>query len=228
MTMTYSEELDDSKYCELYLFRHGQSESNTLHVMDGQTLNASLTEYGKEELRVVAENFKNIHFDAVFSSDLNRALQTAEILKAHRELAIKATAMLREKHYGIYEGKSYDEYKEVVKHVFPELKEGFKIFWTKEKFNYRPHDSVETYSEAGTRYITELREIALGYVGKRVMVVGHGSGLRSFIVKALGENFENTPSQGFRNGEHCIVLSDGVEFIFKSFPEGRDYPVDYK
>ncbi len=226
MSITVNESgIDHVKYCEFYLFRHGESKSNVGHIMDGQIINGELTENGKNELKEIAENFKDIHFDAIFSSDLLRARQTAEILKAHRDLEVKALKMLREKHYGKYEGKSYQEYRTAVEKVYPELGKGFGIYWNEEKFYFRPDESVETYAEAGTRYIEQLREIALGYIGKRVLVVGHGSGLRSFIVKALGERYEITPAQGFRNGEHCVVLSDGVEFLFKSLPVGKDYGV---
>ena len=55
----------EKNYCTLYLVRHGESEWNVTHITQGQS-NSSLTETGIQQAKDVANEFKDIHFDAIF------------------------------------------------------------------------------------------------------------------------------------------------------------------
>src|SRR5215469_10919114 len=81
----------------IYILRHGESAYNALttedHYVPGQwgPGGAPLTEKGKKEAKMRAESLKHIHFDAIFSSDVTRAIETAKILKLERKLVISTT-----------------------------------------------------------------------------------------------------------------------------------------
>ncbi len=200
---------ETQKYCEIYLARHGKSVSNVRQIMDGQIINAPLSEEGKEYLKDVAEQIKNIKFDAIFASDLIRAVETAEILRAERDLVIQTTYKLRERFFGEIEGMGWEEYKKLIAYVYPQLSNGRdELVW-----DFKPRPEVESYEEAAERYILAIREIALGYIGKRVLLVGHGGAIRAFMVRAGFGGLEDFPAWGIDNGKFVRILSDGVDFF---------------
>ena len=61
-----------------------------------------------------AEELKGIKFDAIYSSDLLRAKQTAEIIKLERDIAIETSKLLKERHFGNFEGASWSELAEKI------------------------------------------------------------------------------------------------------------------
>ena len=63
---------------KLYLIRHGESEGNLLGVFSGW-LQHNLTEKGREDACKAGRIIKKVKFDKVYSSDLNRAIETAKI-----------------------------------------------------------------------------------------------------------------------------------------------------
>jgi broad specificity phosphatase PhoE len=66
----------------LYFLRHGQSEANVKHVFAGQKENSPLTELGKQQAEMAANDLKNVDITKIVSSNLIRAKQTAEIVAA--------------------------------------------------------------------------------------------------------------------------------------------------
>ena len=77
-----------------YIVRHGQTEWNVLHRIQGQ-LDSSLTEQGKQEAKETAKKLKDVHFDVIYSSDLLRSKHTAEIIALEKKLEIMTTKALR-------------------------------------------------------------------------------------------------------------------------------------
>lgn len=63
---------------KLYLVRHGQSENNLTKKFTGWAKKVALTEQGYEDARRAGQRLKGISFDRIYSSDLNRAVQTAQ------------------------------------------------------------------------------------------------------------------------------------------------------
>ena len=112
---------ENKNYCTLYLVRHGETEWNVKHITQGQS-ESSLTELGIQQAKNVASEFKDIHFDAIFSSDLSRTQRTAEIIKLDRDIIIQTSELLRERNFGKFEGKHSDEYREALKEKL-EMKE---------------------------------------------------------------------------------------------------------
>ena len=78
----------ENNLCTLYLVRHGETEWNVKGITQGQT-NSSLTENGKQQALNTANDLKNINFDAIFSSDLTRTQDTAEIIKLDRDIMVR-------------------------------------------------------------------------------------------------------------------------------------------
>jgi uncharacterized phosphatase len=82
-----------------YLVRHGETDWNKQRIIQGQT-DVPLNATGEQQAKEAAKHFKKIKFDLAFSSDLLRAKRTTEIIALEHKLAVEATEVLRERHFG--------------------------------------------------------------------------------------------------------------------------------
>lgn len=198
------------------MIRHGQTEWNVLHKIQGQ-LDSPLTQQGKLEAKETAEKFKHIHFDAVFSSDLLRAKHTAEIITIEKKLKIITAKALRERTFGEYDGYTSTEYAEKTASLLKE----YKKLMIDEQLKFKFAKGYESDKEVVTRLITFLRETAIAYAGKTVLMITHGGVLRTFLTKlGFAEREKLTPGS-LKNAGYILVESDGVDFFLKKV-EGID------
>lgn len=99
----------------VYLVRHGQSQWNLRRLTQGQTAHPPLTGLGREQAAAAAEliaaDLDDLGLTAhrLLSSDLTRAVETAQIIGARLLLRVQTDARLREQHLGELEGRSYVE-----------------------------------------------------------------------------------------------------------------------
>ena len=94
---------------EWYIVRHGETESNNINLLQGH-LPGKLSEKGRKQSETLARHLKDIHFDAIISSDLTRAREaTLEIARFHSG-APEYTAQCRERCYGDFEGSSRGDF----------------------------------------------------------------------------------------------------------------------
>lgn len=169
---------ENKNLCTLYLVRHGETEWNVKGITQGQT-NSSLTENGIQQAKDTAKALKDINFEAIFSSDLTRTQDTAEIIKLDREIIIQTSKLLRERSFGSFEGKHGNEWKETLKEKILEREK----LSEEESWSFKLTDDIETDEEILNRFILQLREIAIAYPNKTVLVVSHGGPIRMFLVK---------------------------------------------
>lgn len=189
----------------MYLVRHGQSKAN----LDGLFgLDEPLTDLGKEQAEELAESLGGIHFDAVLSSALLRAKQTAEVIAIQRKLDVETRELLRERNWGSIEGKLKDEVRRDLKHLF----EKAKTMPNEERIKYRVVEDMENEEEMMERYIMTLREIAVAYAGKTVLIVSHQTIMRTFLMHIGYVTYNELPEGSITNAGYVKVLSDGNDF----------------
>jgi broad specificity phosphatase PhoE len=87
------------------LVRHGQSRWNAAGLLQGQTAHVSLTDLGHRQARAVADHLAGQPVDALLTSDLARAVQTADAVAAATGLAAHRDRRLREQCHGVFEGR---------------------------------------------------------------------------------------------------------------------------
>lgn len=189
----------------MYIVRHGQSVANAQgkHGMD-----TPLTETGREQAREAAQKLKDIHFDAAFSSPLQRAHETAQTIAAEHNLLITTREALRERNEGTLDGRLSHEVREELKDLY-EMRHTLPYEeWKSVKLT----EGYESDEELMSRFITELREIAIAYPGKTVLVGSH-VGLMKTLLIHLGEGTHATlKGQAFKNTGYIVLKSDGVDF----------------
>ncbi|MDQ0253951.1 putative phosphatase [Evansella vedderi] len=88
---------------ELYLIRHGQSVANLNGIIQGHA-DVPLSSLGKKQAEQVGEALRNVPFDAVYSSDLQRAYYTAEAIGERQSLSVNKLDFIREVGLGPLEG----------------------------------------------------------------------------------------------------------------------------
>lgn len=149
---------------QLIIVRHGQTQWNLKLIRQGH-LDSPLTEKGVAQARALGERLARESFTALYSSDLGRALQTAQMIAEATGHKIVTDARLRERHLGIFQGLNGDEIRE----KYPE--------------EYRLHRTVgptyiipdgESVEQQVARNVEYLKEIAERHLGEKIVVVTHG------------------------------------------------------
>lgn len=144
----------------LLLVRHGETDWNAAGRLQGHT-DRPLSSYGREQARRLAEELAGEEFDAIYSSDLARARETAEIVGKRLHLPVVLDPDLREKDWGNWEGLTSTERLGV--ELVGESTEG--------------HEA---------RMLASLARIAAEHPDGRVLVVTHGGSMRRVQTQALG------------------------------------------
>jgi broad specificity phosphatase PhoE len=158
----------------LLLARHGQSDWNASHRWQGRA-DRPLTERGREQARALAARLAHIELDAVYSSDLRRAWETADEVARAQGLDVIQVPDLAEVDVGSWSGLTREEAEE----RFPD---GYRRW-----LNGEPGwEDGETYEEMAERVLAAVRTIAAEHEGGRALVVSHGGPIRAIHAAALG------------------------------------------
>lgn len=173
--------------CTIYIVRHGQTEWNRRRLVQGH-IDIPLNEHGKSEAALLAKTFATLEFSAAFSSDLMRAKETAEFLVAGKGLNVQIASQFRERSWGVFEGRPFDEIKQRHKEEFCEVLERFSPDANK----LHPElASIETYQNAVERVLPLLVQLSEEHSGKNVLVVSHGGILKGLLMHLAGDEFKN-------------------------------------
>jgi broad specificity phosphatase PhoE len=160
----------------LLLARHGETDWNRDRIWQGHS-DMPLNDAGRAQAHALAEELANESFDAVYSSDLVRAHETARIVAERHGLDVTAVPDLREVNVGSWEGLNEEE----IRHRFPGAARGG---W----------ENGETYEQMGRRVIEALRRIADTHAGERILVVTHGGPLRAVLHHCSAEHEGSIPN----------------------------------
>lgn len=151
----------------LYIMRHGKTEWNERHKLQGRT-DVPLNEAGRAMAEAAREEYREVHFDICFCSPLVRARETAEILLRGRDIPIRTDDRLKEMCFGIYEG----------------IENSFQIpdcpvnvlFREPEKYTVPVEggESLEALFERTGAFLKEKVHPLLAQ-GKDILILGHGA-----------------------------------------------------
>jgi broad specificity phosphatase PhoE len=159
---------------ELYVVRHGQTRANETNTIQGQG-NTPLNPLGIRQAECVAVRLRTVVFDAVYSSDLDRAMETARRIAPYRPPA--PCPQLREWHLGDLEGRSRED----VEKDFAEAWNGF--------LTDRPEVAIpggENKAAVRRRVGDFLEQLAARHVQDTVLVVSHCGAIRVMFKHILG------------------------------------------
>jgi broad specificity phosphatase PhoE len=158
----------------ILLARHGQSDWNAERRWQGHA-NRPLTEKGRAQAKALAARLAHIELDAVYSSDLRRAADTARAVAEAQGLEAIELPALREVDVGSWSGRTRAEAQERFPEGFARWQHGFPGW-----------EDGESYDEMAQRSIGAVVEIALAHEDGRALIVSHGGPIRAIHAAALG------------------------------------------
>ena len=152
---------------ELLIVRHGETDWNAERRFQGHA-DRSLNDTGRAQAVALADELADVQAEAIYSSDLARARETAQILGARLGVPVTELRELREIDVGDWQGLTRAE----IKKRFPEALKA----WRRGETGW---NGGETYDELAARVVPALERIAREHPHGRVLVVGHGGTIRA-------------------------------------------------
>jgi broad specificity phosphatase PhoE len=192
----------------LLLIRHGETQWNLDNRVQGH-LDVPLTEKGRVQARLLASWLASEPLAAVYSSDLCRASETAEIIAGDRA-ALFLEPRLREAAFGEFQGLTTPE----IKDRFPEA----YAAWRHDAVRNRPPGG-ETLEDLGDRCLAALRDMVERHPGETVAVVAHGGPIRVMVCGVLGLGLEVYPKLRVENTSLSRLLFTSRGSVLAGFNE---------
>ena len=190
----------------IYLIRHAEAEGNLYRRVHGW-YNSLITENGYRQIAALEERFRDIHIDAVWSSDLFRTRTTARAVYCPKNLPLHTHPGLREMNLGEWEDWSFGD----VRRGNPESMDLFNRTdpaWEVEK--------GETFFQLGDRIYDTVRRLVERYPNQTVAMFSHGMAIRQFLgrVKNLPPEEWHAMPHGDNTAVSCLTF-DGERFAIQ-------------
>lgn len=187
----------------IYLIRHAEAEGNLYRRSQGH-YNANVTPLGRVQIAALAERFRDVPLDALWSSDLNRTRSTAAaIRKYHPELELRLTPRLREIDVGVWEDMAWGN---------------IAAEWP-EQMEYFTHDPArwsvpggEPYESVAARMRAMALELGAACPDGAAAVVSHGLAIRALLCSILevpSDRIDTLP-YGDNTSVSLVTVENGV------------------
>ena len=160
---------------KIIFVRHGQTEWNVLGRYQGQT-DIALSPLGIEQAEKLAAHFPVDKVEAVYSSDLVRAMTTARCVADRFGLTVEPRLELRELNFGDWEGLTYDE-------IVAKWPDALNNFFQHPDVLEIPHG--ESFPKLRERALDAVEKIVACHPNQTVAVFAHGAILRTILTAAL-------------------------------------------
>jgi len=160
---------------EIILARHGETELNVKQVFRGR-IDIKLNETGLRQSELLAEYLSGVNIDAVYSSPLRRALNTAEVIASYHKLEVEIAPDLIDFDFGKWQGLPHQEVKHRYKKLYAQ--------WLENPHRIKMPDG-ESLSDVRERALTVVDEVVAKHEG-RVVLVSHRVVNKVLICALLG------------------------------------------
>lgn len=166
----------------LYLIRHGQTDANVNKIYQGNA-NVPLNDKGKEQAKVIAWRFKSYPIESMYSSNLERALETARAINQYHDLTLNIENDLQEISLGEWQGKTRSQVEKEYAEFIKKRRELDDIYTT-------AVPGGESYQALEKRAMAMLNAIVDTNKHEHVAIVTHGG-----VIKAIIGHILNLPHQ---------------------------------
>lgn len=183
----------------LFALRHGQTDWNAELRIQGQ-LDVPLNDAGHRQAERLAQALRDEALAAIYSSDLQRALATAQALAAATGAPLLTDARLRERGFGDFEGQSYAD----IERRWPQDAER----WRRREAGFRPGGG-EALQPFYTRCVDAVLALAAQHPGQAIAIVAHGGVLDCLYRAAVGVDLAAPRSWQLGNATINRLLFNG-------------------
>ena len=152
--------------------RHGQAKNNIERILTGRTPNVPLTEKGIEQAEKTAKFLEQMNISAIYSSPIERAKHTAEIVAQHNSLDVTIDERLIELDMGKFTGVPYDD-------IFTSHGNVFMKFYNGEL--EIAHNGVETFSQVKKRVLSIVDHVIEKHPDQNVVLVTHMDPIKAML-----------------------------------------------
>lgn len=182
---------------KVYLIRHAEAEGNYYRRIQGHW-DGRITALGMRQIDALAERMKDVHIDALYSSDLSRTKTTAQAILKYHDLELHTDVRLREVCMGVWEGRSWGD----VMHDDPVQYSNF----SNDPANWQV-EGGESWDHLQHRIYDAILDIAARHDGQTIAIVSHGTAIRALmcLLQGVGSSDIHT----VRHGDNtCVTLLD--------------------
>ena len=157
---------------QIIFLRHGQAKNNTERILAGRTEGIPLTEIGIKQAEHTAELLEHMNISAIYSSPIQRAKHTAEIVAEYNSLNVTLDERLIELDMGKFTGVPYDE-------IFTSHGNVFMKFYNSEL--EIAHNGVETFAEVKKRVLGIVNHVIEKHPDENVVLVTHMDPIKAML-----------------------------------------------
>ena len=177
----------------LWLIRHGEPEESVRGRCYGD-LDAALSMKGSREMEALGQELARVRLDAIYTSPKRRALESARAIARFQECPVRPADALAEIHFGLFEGRSYDE----IAAEYPGIYRQWMSDPTAVTF-----PEGESFQDLQRRVTACVKSLRAQHAGQTIALVTHGGVIRVLIAEAL----ELEPRNIFRIGQDYAALN---------------------
>lgn len=189
----------------ILLIRHGETAWNAVRRLQGH-IDIPLNAEGERQAGALAQALAAEPIDAIVSSDLARARQTAQAVADQFDgLTVATDPLLRERCYGVFEGMLYSE-------VEREYPADFVLWQARDIDAVMPPGErvAESFRQFYARSISAIRDWVGRYPGKTIVIVAHGGVLECAYREAVGMQLDSPRDFQVKNASiNRFTLADG-------------------
>jgi len=183
----------------IIFLRHGQAKNNIERILTGRTPGVPLTEKGIDQAEKAAKFLEHMNVSAIYSSPIERARHTAEIVGKHNSLDVTIDDRLIELDMGKFTGVPYDE-------IFNSHGNVFMKFYNGEL--EIAHNGVETFSEVKKRVLGIVDHVIENHPDQNVVLVTHMDPIKAMLSTVV----DLTPTNLFE-----LIIANASLNIFREY-----------
>ncbi len=166
----------------IIFLRHGQALNNTQRILAGRTPGVPLTEKGIDQAEKAAKFLEDMNISAIYSSPIERAKNTANIVGEHNSIDVRIDDRLIELDMGKFTGMPYDK-------IFSSHGNVFMKFYRGEL--EIAHNGVETFADVKKRVLGMVDDVIKNHPDENVVLVTHMDPIKAMLSTVVSLSPEN-------------------------------------
>jgi len=177
------------------LIRHGETFANAEFRLQGAS-DGPLTVLGEQQIELLGRHLGSFQIDHVVSSDLRRAVLTAEAIAKHHDIVVEQTQLVREWDCGVWDGRTAEVYLDMLAKLDKPISE------------FQP-EGGETLIDVRKRADEFLAQVLKDHKGETVVVCSHGDFIRMLVGSMLNLSIDQASQFFFNNASYSLFEHDG-------------------